>query len=144
MCVNINSNRFYFFIRQLNVKYHDVPLDYSKSIKLEINLEGRLNYYRYYRKRFILMPWIRSKKSSLVCYCSLVEISIFDNGTTHFHYFNLLERIERMKYGHVKFHEGWPLLTIHFPVWHNKWIEKNKVDVICAKIKCKNQLSFIL
>ena len=35
-----------------------------------------------------------------------------------------------MKYGHVRFYERWPLLTIHSPVWHNKWIKKNKVDAL--------------
>ena len=42
-----------------------------------------------------------------------------------------------MKYGHVKFHERWPLLTIHSSVWHNKWIKKNKVD---ASDLCKINL----
>ena len=42
-----------------------------------------------------------------------------------------------MKYGHVRFYERWPLLTIHSPVWHNKWIKKNKVDAICAKSSAK-------
>ena len=41
-----------------------------------------------------------------------------------------MERKKDMKYGHVKFLERWPLLTIHSPVWHNKWIKKNKVDAL--------------
>ena len=67
------------------------------------------------------------------------------------HYSNLLERIKgkkNKKYGHVTFHERWPLLAIHSPVWQTNESRKNKVDAIFVQNiqvqKKIRKLSFIL